>query len=971
MRNTSHLRGLVSSCLIVGMLTRSVEAADKVWVDNVNQNWPTAGNWSPSGMPGTADTAIFNLGNLTPPYNVLFVNQFQAINAVADKLRIDSNPITFTGAASTLTLDSTDSTATGRGLIIGRNVAAPGVSNAALENLLSQFNTVYATLGADAGSSGTLNVNGGTFSVTGTGAVWDLIIGSNGAGTIALNNGSDAAVADDTMLGLNAGSSGSISINGSGSLWTNTGDLRVGGSGGGTLAVEGGQLSNATGHVGSGAGSIGSATISGGGANWTNNIALIVGNSGEGTLNITNGSSVSSANSTYIGYLSDGVGFITASGSTLTSSLSTIVGSSGVGSLGISNGGLVTDTFGILGQSGGSEGAVTVSGTSSTWNNSSDIWVGDGGHGSLELSDGGHVTNVNAYIADNPGSDGDAFVNGNSLWECSGELYVGNQGEGTMEITTGGVVTNSVAYVGNQPGASGEVTINAGAWNIDDQLHIGKAGGGTMDVSGGGDVSCHTACIACEPGSSGAVTLDGSGTTWNSLGVSVGTFDTNASLSITGGAVLSDGLPTLVQGGGSIRGPAGDPSVVTIDGALSRWEAGLALGIYNSILNLTNGGRASGFDIISIGGASGSIVTVDGPGSVLTAPSNLGHDGLIEIGGAGSTLTITNGGLVQSKTTRIGLTSLATAEAIIEGAGSAWQTGQLHVGNSDFGAGTLSLLEGGHVLCTYGFIDSGEAIVDGEGSMLTVDLELAIPAVPMTAGSGVLTITNGGAVSVGTMMWLSPGFGYSAVLNISEGGTLSVGDVLAITTGGELHAEGAITGDTQNGGLIAPGTSRGILTIDGDYTQTANGELVIELASVSSYDELHVTGAATLGGTLTVNLIKGYTPLPGHSFTILTSPDVGLTFAVLNLPAGMQISYTADSVIVEVPGTTCPADIAPLGGDNTVNVDDLLAVIGFWGACFDPNNCPADIAPPGLPMGDDIVNVDDLLAVINAWGACP
>lgn len=65
---------------------------------------------------------------------------------------------------------------------------------------------------------------------------------------------------------------------------------------------------------------------------------------------------------------------------------------------------------------------------------------------------------------------------------------------------------------------------------------------------------------------------------------------------------------------------------------------------------------------------------------------------------------------------------------------------------------------------------------------------------------------------------------------------------------------------------------------------------------------------------------------------------------------------------------TCPADIAPPSGNNIVNVDDLLAVIGAWGPCADPGQCPADIFPVG---GDQLVNVDDLLAMIGAWGPCP
>jgi len=69
-------------------------------------------------------------------------------------------------------------------------------------------------------------------------------------------------------------------------------------------------------------------------------------------------------------------------------------------------------------------------------------------------------------------------------------------------------------------------------------------------------------------------------------------------------------------------------------------------------------------------------------------------------------------------------------------------------------------------------------------------------------------------------------------------------------------------------------------------------------------------------------------------------------------------------VLTPIP-VPCPADII---GNGVVNVDDLLAVINGWGACNDPRNCPADIAPP---RGNDTVNVDDLLAVINGWGACP
>ena len=57
--------------------------------------------------------------------------------------------------------------------------------------------------------------------------------------------------------------------------------------------------------------------------------------------------------------------------------------------------------------------------------------------------------------------------------------------------------------------------------------------------------------------------------------------------------------------------------------------------------------------------------------------------------------------------------------------------------------------------------------------------------------------------------------------------------------------------------------------------------------------------------------------------------------------------------------SSCSADVS---NDGTVGVEDLLAVIGAWGAC---KNCDEDIDENGL------LNVADLLAVIGAWGPCP
>jgi len=99
--------------------------------------------------------------------------------------------------------------------------------------------------------------------------------------------------------------------------------------------------------------------------------------------------------------------------------------------------------------------------------------------------------------------------------------------------------------------------------------------------------------------------------------------------------------------------------------------------------------------------------------------------------------------------------------------------------------------------------------------------------------------------------------------------------------------------------------------------------------------------------------------------SMVTGPDGAFYYLSRDAVGGgrvFRVVYT---------GPLCEADLAPAGGpDGTVNVQDLLAVIGAWGPCG-KGACPADVAPPGPPQGDDIVNVQDLLAVIGAWGACP
>src|SRR5262249_39645009 len=79
--------------------------------------------------------------------------------------------------------------------------------------------------------------------------------------------------------------------------------------------------------------------------------------------------------------------------------------------------------------------------------------------------------------------------------------------------------------------------------------------------------------------------------------------------------------------------------------------------------------------------------------------------------------------------------------------------------------------------------------------------------------------------------------------------------------------------------------SPGVLTIVGDYTQTAGGVLVVEIVGPiagTDFDQFAVTGLAALDGTLTVNLTGGFVPSSGDSFQVLTFGSGTGVFATID-----------------------------------------------------------------------------------------
>ncbi len=84
-----------------------------------------------------------------------------------------------------------------------------------------------------------------------------------------------------------------------------------------------------------------------------------------------------------------------------------------------------------------------------------------------------------------------------------------------------------------------------------------------------------------------------------------------------------------------------------------------------------------------------------------------------------------------------------------------------------------------------------------------------------------------------------------------------------------------------------PGHSAGAITVTGNFSQGANGTLVIENggSDPSQYDQLVINGSATLGGNLHIKTIDGFTPSSQDIFNPMAYSSASGSFSSVSLNA--------------------------------------------------------------------------------------
>ena len=142
-----------------------------------------------------------------------------------------------------------------------------------------------------------------------------------------------------------------------------------------------------------------------------------------------------------------------------------------------------------------------------------------------------------------------------------------------------------------------------------------------------------------------------------------------------------------------------------------------------------------------------------------------------------------------------------------------------------------------------------ELIVDTDATVFSVSMRGNSSTMQLHVANGVtLTVLEDVRVRGGGQLTLT-------------GGTLNANTIRL--TDGTISGSGDLATNVSNDGVVSPGLSAGSLNVDGDYTQTANGRLAIEIGGLtpaSQYDQVVVTGDAVLAGLIDVSLVNGFTP---------------------------------------------------------------------------------------------------------------
>ncbi|WP_206681916.1 autotransporter domain-containing protein [Mesorhizobium sp. NZP2298] len=874
-----------------------------------------------------------------------------------------------------------------------------------------------------------------------------LTINSAGVNTATIS--SAGAAAQTINIGSSAGSNGALVVTGAGTLSVASNYLIVGDFGAGTLTVSaGGKITSAGGVVANNPSSSGTATITGTGSQWTNSFLSISADAGAvGRMRVEAGGKLSSSGNVMVGEssaLADGQLIVTGSGSdfTMTGSIAAqfVIGATGKGDFQLLDSATATTIRTYVGGNVGTSGVgtATVSGGAS-WS-TGNLFVGFQGKGDLTVSGGGKLTTtytVGASTAANIVNGKVTVTGAGSQWKITGAysnvpLAMGSISQTSeLNVLAGGTVLidstasgflNGDARIANAINSKAAITVDGGgsSFTTPYRLYLGNATNSTatVAVSGGGKLSTGYTNIASASDAtattSDMVTVTGSGSLWT-INDTLGSGPSDLQGLTVGGAgkgvlTIADGGVVRVNGGtgtvgiGALAGSsgtlnigaaAGSPAAApgTLEAAQVMFSGSatgpMAINFNHTSSNYVFAPNIAGFGPLA-GPAAVNILagtTIFTSENAYSAVTNISPGAVLQLGNGGTTGSIRDGvvnndgtliidrsadifpryaGVISGSGSLIkngtGLVTLIGANSY--SGGTTINSGELRIGNFDNdGALTGDYVNHAKLSVFFNGTPSYSGVISGEGSF-------------QKTGNGTLTLngaqtyTGGTLVSFGSLILggdnrlasagaLTVNSGIFDLSNFSQ----TVGDLSGygriFVGAGSLTAGGAA--DTSFIGLITgSGTftkeGTGTLTMvpsttfSGTFTGTTNvnaGTLKVNGSMASS--TFQVNSGGRLGGTGSL----GATTV-ANGGTLLGVAGQTLTMASLTLNDTSSLSVSlgaANSMpLFDVTGA--------LTLDGKLSVSDAGGFgngtyrIANYGGTFTNNGLVIGSVPPGFNPGD-------------------
>jgi len=363
-----------------------------------------------------------------------------------------------------------------------------------------------------------------------------------------------------------------------------------------------------------------------------------------------------------------------------------------------------------------------------------------------------------------------------------------------------------------------------------------------------------------------------------------GTYSTGGTLQIdelgsTGGEIVTNAANIILNGAGSTFVDAAGMDALANLNANSTAGSGFTV---TGGRNFTTAGNFTNKGTLTVGSATskfivnGNLTNFSGTtltGGTYNVAGTLQFNGANIVTNAAAIKLIGNSATIIDQTAKNGLRGFATNSS----------TGQFTVtGSKSFSDGVAA------------FSNAGTLSV-GKGS--SFDL----------TGSTATYKQTGGTTTVDGTLTAKGGITFSGGSVFGNGGTLAGNTTNSTSTGAFNVGDALMTAGTES--------------ITGTYKQGSTGVLNIDIGGTTAgtlFDQLTASGAASLNGTLNLDLINSFVPTLGATFDILNASSVAGTFPTvtgtsINSSEHFTVVYNSNNVTLDVVSGAA----APLGWGRT------------------------------------------------------